>query len=401
MLRGKHILLGISGGIAAYKTPYLVRLLTKAGAKVKIVLTESASHFVSPLTLATLSEHPVAADFTFLDEQGQVSWNNHVELGLWADLMIIAPATANTLSKMAQGQSDNLLLVSYLSAKCPIFIAPAMDLDMYKHPTTKSNLKVLEGYGHIVIPAEKGLLASGLSGEGRMAEPQHIVDAILDFFTKPLPLHGKKVVITAGPTYEPIDPVRFIGNRSSGLMGFALAEQAAQMGAKVILISGPTHLEQTQAGVLLTRVETALQMQEAVREVFSNCDVFIGAAAVADYRPKELATQKIKKGATSISSIALVENPDIIGDLGRIKKNQFLVGFALESHDGLKYAQDKLKKKNLDAIVLNTLEHQGAGFGYETNQISFIHIGQSPVSFPLKSKSEVAVDIWNEILKKL
>ena len=295
MLRGKHILLGISGGIAAYKTPYLVRLLTKAGAKVKIVLTESASHFVSPLTLATLSEHPVAADFTFLDEQGQVSWNNHVELGLWADLMIIAPATANTLSKMAQGQSDNLLLVSYLSAKCPIFIAPAMDLDMYKHPTTKSNLKVLEGYGHIVIPAEKGLLASGLSGEGRMAEPQHIVDAILDFFTKPLPLHGKKVVITAGPTYEPIDPVRFIGNRSSGLMGFALAEQAAQMGAKVILISGPTHLEQTHAGVLLTRVETALQMQEAVLEVFSDCDVFIGAAAVADYRPKELATQKIKK----------------------------------------------------------------------------------------------------------
>ncbi len=401
MLRGKNILLGISGGIAAYKTPYLVRLLTKAGAKVKIVLTESASHFVSPLTLATLSENPVASNFTFLDEQGNVSWNNHVALGLWADLMIVAPATANTLAKMSQGQADNLLLVAYLSAKCPVFIAPAMDLDMYKHPTTKKSMDVLIKNGHFIIAAEDGLLASGLSGEGRLAAPEHIVDFVINELSKPLPLYGKKVLITAGPTYEPIDPVRFIGNRSSGLMGFELAEQAAQLGASVTLVSGPTHLEASHSAVVVIRVETAIQMQAAVQSGFSDCDVFIGAAAVADYRPEQVAAQKIKKGPKEISSISLVENPDIIAGLGAIKKHQFLVGFALESQNGLLHAQNKLQQKNLDAIVLNSLENKGAGFGHTTNQITFIHKGQTPIHFSLKPKSEVALDIWNEIVKQL
>jgi len=399
MLRGKNILLGISGGIAAYKTPFLVRLLIKAGAKVKVVLTESASHFVSPLTLATLSENPVAASFTVLDKQGSISWNNHVDLALWADLMLVAPATANSLSKMAHGQVDNLLLVAYLSAKCPVFVAPAMDLDMYKHPSTKASLDILKSFGHFIIPAENGLLASGLSGEGRMASPENIVEFIENSLSKELPLSQKKVIITAGPTYEPIDPVRFIGNHSSGLMGYELAEKAAELGAEVVLVSGPSKLVLRNDKIQKIEVGTALEMQAAVLDHFSDCNIFIGAAAVADYRPAEVASEKIKKESEEISKISLVKNPDIIAGLGAIKKSQILIGFALETKDGLRYAKQKLIAKNLDAIVLNSLENEGAGFGHQTNQIVYISKGNEPIYFPLKSKTEVASDIWSQILQ--
>lgn len=402
MLRGKNILLGISGGIAAYKTPYLVRLLVKAGAKVKIVLTERASHFVSPLTLATLSEHPVAATFTAIDAQGSVSWNNHVALGLWADFMIVAPATANTLSKMAHGQADNLLLVTYLSAKCPVFIAPAMDLDMYKHPATKESLSILEGFGNYIIPAENGPLASGLSGEGRMAAPENMVAFIKTALKASLPLAGKKVVVTAGPTYEPIDPVRFIGNYSTGLMGYELAERASELGAQVVLISGPSSLELRDTGIVKISVSTALEMQQAAIAHFKTTHVFISAAAVADYRPKEVALQKIKKNEQEAPQISLIKNPDIIAGLGATKKNQYVLGFALESQDGFNNALHKLTTKNLDAIVLNSLEDAGAGFGTQTNKIHFIAKGTTtPISFSLKPKKEVALDIWNQILKAL
>jgi len=397
MLRGKNILLGISGGIAAYKTPYLVRLLIKAGAKVKIVLTESASHFVSPLTLATLSENPVAASFTVLDEVGSISWNNHVALGLWADLMIVAPATANSLSKMAYGQADNLLIVTYLSAKCPVFIAPAMDLDMYKHQSTKESLDRLKSFGHYIIPAEDGFLASGLSGEGRMAEPEKIILFVEKTISNTLPLKGKKVLITAGPTYESIDPVRFIGNHSSGLMGYELAEKASLLGATVTLVSGPSHLALYNKGIQKIMVTTAVEMQEAVLQEFENCDVFIGAAAVSDYRPMNVEAQKIKKEGLEAPVISLVKNPDIIAALGQIKKHQILVGFALETQDGLKHANQKLISKNLDAIVLNTLQDTGAGFGHTTNKIVFIKRGGEALYFELKPKKEVAEDIWTEI----
>ncbi|MEJ6547810.1 MAG: bifunctional phosphopantothenoylcysteine decarboxylase/phosphopantothenate--cysteine ligase CoaBC [Flavobacteriaceae bacterium] len=397
MLRGKNILLGISGGIAAYKTPYLVRLLIKAGANVKIVLTENASHFVSPLTLATLSENPVAASFTVLDEIGSISWNNHVTLGLWADLMIVAPATASSLSKMAYGQADNLLIVTYLSAKCSVFIAPAMDLDMYKHQSTKESLVRLKSFGHYIIPAEDGFLASGLSGEGRMAEPENILLFVEKTLSNALPLKGKKVLITAGPTYEPIDPVRFIGNHSSGLMGYELAEQAYLLGACVTLVSGPSHLTLYNKGIQKIMVTTAIEMQEAVMQEFENCDIFIGAAAVSDYRPMNFAKQKIKKEGLEAPKISLVKNPDIIAVLGQIKKHQILIGFALETQDGLKYANQKLINKNLDAIVLNTLEDNGAGFSHTTNKIVFIKRDGQALYFDLKPKKEVAEDIWREI----
>ncbi|MDF0705978.1 MAG: bifunctional phosphopantothenoylcysteine decarboxylase/phosphopantothenate--cysteine ligase CoaBC [Bacteroidota bacterium] len=399
MLSGKNILLGVSGGIAAYKTTFLVRLLIKAGAQVKVVMTQSASSFVSPLTLSTLSKNPVLLDFVN-EEDGSLSWNNHVELGLWADVMLIAPATANTLSKMANGTCDNLLLATYLSAKCPVYFAPAMDLDMYKHPSTKSSLEKLQSFGNIMIPAESGELASGLHGEGRMAEPENIVTFIQEDLAKGLPLSGKKVLITAGPTHEAIDPVRFLGNRSTGTMGFELAKKAADLGANVILVSGPTHLNIEHNNIQLVRVTSAQDMYEACHEHYSNIDIAICAAAVADYRPKTIASEKLKKQEGDMK-IELERTPDILRSLGEAKKNQFLVGFALETQNELENAKGKLKRKHLDGIVLNSLKDDGAGFGRSTNKITFIDKNSEIKTFDLKTKSEVASDIWEEIISRI
>ncbi len=399
MLGGKKILLGITGGIAAYKTTFLVRLLIKAGATVKIILTESASSFVSPLTLATLSKNPVLSSFVFKDKSS-TNWNNHVELGLWADVMLIAPATANTLSKMANGTCDNLLLATYLSAKCPIFFAPAMDLDMYKHPSTKESFQKLESFKNVMIPATSGELASGLHGEGRMAEPEDIVSFIKQFLSEGLPLSDKKVLITAGPTYEAIDPVRFIGNHSTGLMGYELAREAARLGAKVVLVSGPSHLNIEHDLVDLVRVVSADEMYDAVHSHYESSDIAICAAAVADYKPELIAEQKIKKTSGTFN-INLVKNKDILYSLGEQKKHQFLVGFALETENELENAKGKLKKKNLDAIVLNSLNDSGAGFGTSTNKITFIDKNSKITAFELKSKSAVAVDILSEITSRI
>ncbi|PIB38142.1 bifunctional phosphopantothenoylcysteine decarboxylase/phosphopantothenate--cysteine ligase CoaBC [Maribacter sp. 4G9] len=398
MLGGKNILLGITGGIAAYKTTFLVRLLIKAGANVKIVLSDSASSFVSPLTLATLSKNPVVSNFVKV-ENNTTDWNNHVALGLWADMMLIAPATANTLSKMANGAADNLLLACYLSAKCPVFFAPAMDLDMYQHPTTKKSFKALESFGNIMIPATSGELASGLHGEGRMAEPEDIVTFIKDYLSEGLPLKGKKVLITAGPTYEAIDPVRFIGNHSSGLMGFELARAAAALGANVILVSGPSKYNVENDGIQLIRVVSADDMYEAAYGNYANADIVICAAAVADYKPKVRSEQKIKKSNNELQ-IDLVKNRDILYSFGQEKKNQYLVGFALETENELENAKAKLKRKNLDAIVLNSLNDPGAGFGGNTNKISFLDTNLSIQTFELKTKAAVAKDILNEIVKR-
>ncbi|MCB0374479.1 MAG: bifunctional phosphopantothenoylcysteine decarboxylase/phosphopantothenate--cysteine ligase CoaBC, partial [Sinomicrobium sp.] len=353
VLRGKNILLGITGGIAAYKTAYLVRFFVKRGARVKVVMTESAKDFVTPLTLSTLSKHPVLSSFTSEEDENDL-WNNHVELGLWADLMLIAPATANTLSKMANGSCDNLLLAVYLSAKCPVYFAPAMDLDMYRHPSTKNTFEKLESFGNIMIPAAYGELASGLTGEGRMAEPETIIAFMENDILEKLPLRRKKVLITAGPTYEPIDPVRFIGNHSSGKMGFELAKEAAGLGAAVILVSGPTYLDMQNDRVTLIRVKTAEEMYHAVHEHYSAADIAILSAAVADYRPKNISPGKIKKKAASLH-IELEPTKDILASLGAAKKQQFLVGFALETDNELENAKQKLRAKNLDAIVLNSL----------------------------------------------
>ncbi|RIV68493.1 bifunctional phosphopantothenoylcysteine decarboxylase/phosphopantothenate--cysteine ligase CoaBC [Flagellimonas aequoris] len=399
MLGGKKILLGISGGIAAYKTTFLVRLLIKAGAQVKVVMTQSASSFVSPLTLSTLSKNPVLLDFVN-EEDGSLSWNNHVELGLWADIMLVAPATANTLSKMANGVCDNLLLATYLSAKCPVYFAPAMDLDMYKHPSTKNSITKLESYGNVMIPAESGELASGLHGEGRMAEPENIIKFIEKHLAEGLPLSGKKVLITAGPTHEAIDPVRFLGNKSTGAMGFELAKKAANLGAQVILVSGPTHLSIEHSGITLVRVTSAREMYEACHKVYPDMDVAICAAAVADYRPKHVASEKIKKKEGNMH-LELERNPDILLSLGESKKHQFLVGFALETQNELENAKDKLQRKHLDAIVLNSLKDDGAGFGGTTNKITFIDKNLEIKTFGLKTKPEVASDIWDEIISRI
>lgn len=399
MLGGKNILLGITGGIAAYKTTFLVRLLIKAGANVKIILTDSASSFVSPLTLSTLSKNPVLS--SFVKEEGEsISWNNHVELGLWADLMFIAPATANTLSKMANGTCDNLLLATYLSAKCPVFFAPAMDLDMYKHPSSLASFEKLQSFGNIMIPATSGELASGLYGEGRMAEPEDILAFLKDYMSVGLPLKGKKVLITAGPTYEAIDPVRFIGNHSSGLMGFELAKTAASQGAEVVLISGPSALNVNNDNISLVRVMTADQMYDMVHAHFGQMDIVICAAAVSDYRPKVVADQKIKKKDDNLT-LELIKNRDILLSLGEQKKHQYLVGFALETENELENAKGKLVKKHLDAIVLNSMNDEGAGFGKETNKISFIDKNFDIKTFALKTKAEVALDIMNEIINRI
>ena len=397
VLSGKKIVLGVSGGIAAYKTATLVRLFIKAGAHVQVIMTPASKDFVTPLTLATLSKNPVHSTF-YNEEVEGAEWNNHVELGLWADLMIIAPATANTLSKMANGNCDNLLIATYLSAKCPVYFAPAMDLDMYKHPSTIASFDTLKKFGNTIIPAESGELASGLSGEGRMAEPENIIAFLEADMESKLPLKGKKVLITAGPTYESIDPVRFIGNHSSGKMGFDIAESAANQGANVILISGPTHLSTKNSNINLIRVVSAEDMYIECHKWFNDVDVAIAAAAVADYKPKTVAEQKIKKADYSLH-IELDKTKDILASLGKIKKNQFLIGFALETENEIENAKLKIQKKNLNLIVLNSLNDLGAGFGKPTNKITFIDKDFVIEPMELKSKEEVANDIINKVIQ--
>jgi len=397
VLNGKKILLGVSGGIAAYKTATLVRLFIKAGAHVQVIMTPASKDFVTPLTLSTLSKNPVHSSFFSQDDEGEV-WNNHVELGLWADLMLIAPATANTLSKMATGNCDNLLIAAYLSAKCPVYFAPAMDLDMYKHPSTLSSFAALKQFGNIMIPAENGELASGLSGEGRMAEPENIVAFLEADLESKLPLKGKKILVTAGPTYEAIDPVRFIGNHSSGKMGFDIANEAASLGAEVFLIAGPTHYKAKNALVKVVDVISAQEMYDACHLYFGEVDAAIAAAAVADYRPKVIADQKIKKSDAEFS-IELEKTKDILSSLGAIKKEQFLIGFALETENEIENAKLKIQKKNLDLIVLNSLQDKGAGFKKETNKVTFIDKNFEIEPMELKSKESVAADILNKVIK--
>ena len=399
LLSGKKVLIGVTGGIAAYKSALLVRQFIKYGAEVKVVLTPSAKDFVTPLTLSTLSKNEVFSSF-YNEEDENAQWNNHVDLGLWADLMVIAPATANTLSKMASGTSDNLLLATYLSAKCPVYFAPAMDLDMYKHPSSLQSFKTLQSFGNIMIPAGSGELASGLHGEGRMAEPEEIAAFIEQHLKASAPLLHKKVIITAGPTYEAIDPVRFIGNHSSGKMGYELAKQAAKQGANVILVSGPSSLTIVDDSVTLIRVNTAQQMYDEVHKHYDSVDVGIAAAAVSDYRPKVVADQKIKKAGEEMT-IVLEKSPDILLSMGQHKKNQLLVGFALETENEIANAKKKLEKKNLDFIVLNSLNDKGAGFKKDTNKITIIDKAHNAKSFDLKSKAEVAKDIINEVIAKL
>ncbi len=398
VLSGKKVLLGVTAGIAAYKTANLVRLFIKSGAEVQVVMTPASRDFITPLTLSTLSKHPVHSTFYDKEDENEV-WNNHVELGLWADLMVIAPATSNTLAKMANGTCDNLLLATYLSAKCPVFFAPAMDLDMYKHPATKRNLDQLQEYGNILIPAASGELASGLVGEGRMAEPEDIISHIKRDILSRLPFKGKKILVTAGPTYEAIDPVRFIGNHSSGKMGFSIAKRAADLGAEVFLITGPSYEQVSHSEIHRINVTTAEEMYNKAHQYFPTSDIAILAAAVADYRPKNVSAEKIKKKEASLV-IELESTKDILASLGLIKQHQFLVGFALETTHEEENAIVKLEKKNLDAIVLNSLRDQGAGFTTETNKITFIDSKRERISFQVKSKVLVAEDILNEILKR-
>lgn len=396
VLSGKKILLGVSGGIAAYKTATLVRLFIKAGADVQVVMTPASKDFVTPLTLSTLSKNPVHSTF-YNEEAEDAKWNNHVELALWADLMLIAPATANTLSKMVNGNCDNLLIATYLSAKCPVYFAPAMDLDMYKHPSTLASFQTLKQFGNTIIPAESGELASGLSGEGRMAEPENIVAFIQRDLENQLPLRGKQFLITAGPTYEAIDPVRFIGNHSTGKMGFDIAECAAQLGATVTLISGPTTLQVQSKNIALVRVTSAAEMYAACHQYYPEVDVAICAAAVADYKPKFAANQKIKKSENTLT-LELEKTKDILASLGQSKENQFLIGFALETENEIENAKLKIQKKNLDLIVLNSLQDKGAGFATATNKVTFIDKNFDIEAMPLKSKEAVATDIINKVI---
>ena len=395
-MRGKRVLLGITGGIAAYKIAFLIRILKKSGAEVKCILTPASSDFISPLVLSTLSENPVGIEF-WNKEDG--TWNNHVEYGLWADIFLVAPLTANSLSKMANGSSDNLLLASYLSMKTKTLVAPAMDLDMYAHPTTKRNLDVLIEDGVGIIPVESGELASGLSGEGRMAEPETIHQVIQNYFDAQLEAEfkGKKVLVTAGPTFESIDPVRFIGNHSSGKMGYRIAEELLSRGAHVILVSGPTKEELEHDNLTLIPIKTAIEMLKAVQLHWNICSYGIFSAAVADYRPKSVADQKIKKNDDELS-IELIKNPDILKWAGDTKSSdQLLVGFALETSHLLENGKKKLAKKNLNLIVLNTLEDKGAGFGVDTNKISILDNHNNLAEFELKSKKEVASDIVSHL----
>jgi phosphopantothenoylcysteine decarboxylase/phosphopantothenate--cysteine ligase len=388
-ISGKKILIAVSGGIAAYKIHFLIRDFIKKGAEVQVITTPDAENFVTKLSLSTLSKKPVYSDF--YGDNG--TWNSHVELGLWADAIVVAPCTANTLAKMTHGMCDNLVIATYMSAKCPVFIAPAMDLDMYAHPSTKQNLEMAEDFGHIIIPAENGELASGLIGQGRMAEPETIAKAVEDFFDLNIKktLEGKTVLITAGPTYEAIDPVRFIGNHSSGKMGFSLAEEAVNRGAKVILISGPSSQVINKKNIDIHRITSAKEMLSKVFEFYENVDIAIASAAVADYAPKEVAKEKIKKNDDNLT-IELIKNPDILKTMGEKKTHQFLVGFALETQNEEENAKAKLEKKNLDMIVLNSLRDEGAGFKNDTNKIK-IFTKTDKKEFELKSKENVAKDI--------
>lgn len=393
MLEQKRIILGISGGIAAYKCAQLVRLLVKAGAEVKVILSPAAAQFVTPQTLSVLSKNAVLSDFFDAD----FNWNNHVHLAEWGDLLLIAPLTANTLAKMATGICDNILLATYLSAKTKTIVAPAMDLDMFKHPTVKKNLELLRSHGNLVIPAESGELASGLTGEGRMAEPEHIVAYLNDFFSKNLPLKGMTALVNAGPTYEAIDPVRFIGNRSSGKMGVAIAETLARMGAKVILVLGPSSLTLKNKFIDLIRVESGEEMHTAMLSNFPEKNLVICSAAVADYKPANVSNIKIKKKEDTLK-LDLVKTKDILSELGKLKTNQCLVGFALETNDVEVYAREKLKNKNLDLIVANSANVPGAGFGVDNNQVMIIDKHNKITNFELKSKQEVAEDIVHYII---
>jgi len=389
-LKGKHIILGITGSIAAYKAAILVRLLVKEGAEVKVVMTHLSKEFITPLTLATLSKNPILVDF-FNPENGD--WNSHVDLGIWADLYLIAPATANTIAKMANGVADNLLLTTYLSAKCPVMVAPAMDLDMYNHPATQKNIKTIQGYGNIVIEATTGELASGLTGKGRMEEPENILSAVIDFFSRGSRFAETKVLVTSGPTYEPIDPVRFIGNHSTGKMGSCIAESLARQGAKVLFITGPAKFLPIHPNIEMVSVGTAEEMYIAALNRFPSADIAIMAAAVADYTPQSVSSSKIKRESEEVS-VKLTSTRDIAASLGKLKRNnQYLVGFALETDKEFENAVKKLKAKNLDLIVLNSLNDEGAGFGYDTNKVTIINKNSKSLSIELKSKTEVANDI--------
>lgn len=399
VLSGKNILLGVTAGIAAYKSAFLVRLFIKKGANVKVVMTPSSKEFVTPLTLSTLSKNEVYSSFTKEDNEN-AQWNNHVELALWADLFLIAPATANTLSKMANGTCDNLLLAIYLSAKCPVYYAPAMDLDMYKHPSTLTYFKKLNDFGNIQIPADFGELASGLEGQGRMAAPEKIISLVEKNILDGLPLKNKNILITAGPTHEAIDPVRFIGNHSSGKMGYAIAEVAANLGAQVTLISGPVSLKINNDAINLISVTSANEMFKATHLYFKNCEIAILSAAVADFTPSKVAFHKIKKEEETLT-IQLNKTKDILASLGEIKSNKYLVGFALETQNELENAKTKLNKKNLDLIVLNSLNDKGAGFKLDTNKITLISKDNKTATFKVKTKKKVANDILQHIIKEL
>ncbi len=398
MLKGKHIILGISGGIAAYKSVTLLRLLIKAGAEVQVVITPSGKEFITPVTLSALSGKPVVCEF-FTANTGE--WHSHVDLGLWADAMVIAPATASSIAKMANGVADNMLITTYLSAKAPVFIAPAMDLDMMAHPSTIRNIELLKSYGnHIIEPAE-GELASHLIGKGRMEEPEAIVEYLNKYFASAQDLKGKKVLVTAGPTYEKIDPVRFIGNYSSGKMGYAIAEEAARRGADVTIVSGPVSITTSTPNINVIKVESAREMYDQCVNIYPNCDLGIMCAAVADYAPAEYVDSKIKREKEEIPVIKLIKNPDIAAALGAMKApSQKLVGFALETNNEESNALDKLHRKNLDMIVLNSLQDSGACFGTDTNKITTYFYNGEKLEFPLKSKVEVAKDIIDSILKK-
>lgn len=390
MLQGKHILLGITGGIASYKCANLVRLFMKEGAEVKVVMTKSAHDFVTPKTLSVLSKNEVLSDFFDTSDR----WNNHVALAEWADVFVIAPLTANTLAKLASGICDNLLTACYLSAKCDVYVAPAMDLDMYQHPTTLKNLDTLKQNKNTIIPAQFGELASGLIGEGRMAEPEFIVDFIKIKLTQSLPLLGKSVLVNAGPTYEAIDPVRFIGNHSSGKMGVAIADEFSKQGADVTLVLGPSHQKPSQKNIHVVHVQSANEMLKACQSVFQTCDIAVLSAAVADYKPTEFSDIKIKKKDTELT-LTLTKTVDVLETLGKLKTKQVLVGFALETNNLIEYAKEKIQKKNLDFIVANSTADEGAGFGFDTNKITIIDKHNNLTNFELKSKQEVASDIVN------
>lgn len=394
MLKGKKIIIGVTGSIAAFKIPFLIRLLVKEGAEVQAILTKNARDFVTPLTISTLSKRP-ALTFPFDDKDG--TWNSHVDMGLWADAMIVAPASAATLSKMVTGMADNLLVTTYLSAKCPVFFAPAMDLDMFRHPSTTANVEQLVGRGDILIEPQTGELASGLSGAGRMEEPENIVKVLRNYFNRKKDFAGKKFLVTAGPTWEAIDPVRFIGNHSSGLMGYAIAEEAAKRGAEVTLVSGPTHLQTSEPGIKRIDAVSAKEMYNAVDGCFAEADVTIMSAAVADFTPEQVAGEKIKKEQNP-EVIRLKPTRDILAAMGARKKDkQVLVGFALETEHALENAEKKLNNKNLDLIVLNSLRDRGAGFGVPTNKITILDKTKKRFDFDVKPKREVASDILDRV----